>query len=86
MQLRFNGAEVGNITVEEYQATRLAEAGVTDGSTLDLMIEPVDRDPERTPNQSRTPSQSRTASRTPSQSRSQSRRSGRLPPWRKIRG
>lgn len=49
VRLRFNGAEVGNITVEEYQATRLAEAGVTDGSTLDLMIEPVDRDPEPDP-------------------------------------
>ena len=31
------------------EATRLAEAGVTDGSTLDLMIEPVDRDHEPEP-------------------------------------
>lgn len=61
MRLRFNGAEVGtrrggdasNLGGDESTAqpsgTPLAEAGVTDGSTLDLMIEPVDREPEPEP-------------------------------------
>ena len=55
------------------EATRLAEAGVTDGSTLDLMIEPVDEGP-------------RAGAQTPNQSQSRSRQT---PPWliarRKVR-
>ena len=63
VRLRFNGAEVGtrrggdasnlggdaSTAPARSEATRLAEAGVTDGSTLDLMIEPVDRDHEPEP-------------------------------------